>query len=160
MKRILSCVLFLLTSRPSRELFRTSPRASVEILFTPLLLPELRPSLIDQRQMSASHLRHGAAELEDLPFSFHLPHTQLADQLHCVQAKSFQSERAVEVSLRPTPDMVERNFLKQMEVLTQCCQVLVSVFVTHITSFNPHNRPVDKYSPTHFSDENPEAQRG
>ncbi|KAB1281895.1 hypothetical protein Cadr_000001738 [Camelus dromedarius] len=72
----------------------TSPRASVEILFTPLLLPELRPSLIDQRQMSASHLRHGAAELEDLPFSFHLPHTQLADQLHCVQAKSFQSERA------------------------------------------------------------------
>lgn len=48
----------------------------------------------------------------DLPFSLHLPHTEFADQLHCVQAKSFQSERAVEVSLRPTPDVVERNFLK------------------------------------------------
>ena len=69
-------------------------------------------SVLLLRATGASYLWHGAVQLEDLPFSLHLPHTQFADQLHCVQAESLQSERAVEVSLRPTPDMVERNFLK------------------------------------------------
>lgn len=64
----------------------------------------------------APHLRHGAAQLEDLPLSFHLPHAEFAHQLRRVQAESFQSECAVEASLRPTPDMVERNFLKDKRV--------------------------------------------
>lgn len=65
-----------------------------------------------------AYLWHSAVELEDLPFSFHLPHTEFANQLHCVQAESFQGEGAVEVSLWATPDVVKWNFLEDVGMVT------------------------------------------
>lgn len=84
-----------------------------------------RPPFV--RLTGASYLWHGAVQLEDLPFSFHLSYTEFAHQLHCVQAKSFQSEGTVEVSLRPTPNMVKRNFLKDIKVLTTNERLIVPI---------------------------------
>lgn len=50
--------------------------------------------------------------MEDLSFSFNLPHTQFAHQLLGIQTEPFQCEGAVQVPLTSTPDVVKGNFLQ------------------------------------------------
>lgn len=52
------------------------------------------------------------AELKDLSFSFHLPHTQLAADLCGGRAQSLQGEGAVKSSLTATPHLVEWDLLE------------------------------------------------
>lgn len=60
-----------------------------------------------------SYLWDGAVQLEDLPFSFNLPHAEFADQLQGIEAEPFQGEGAVQIPLAPAPDVVKRNLLQE-----------------------------------------------
>jgi len=68
----------------------------------PLLSPHLPTTHLSQRDV----------ELEDLPFPFHLPDTDLAGELSGSLAVPLQCKGAVQGSLAATPDVVERDFLQ------------------------------------------------
>lgn len=57
------------------------------------------------------------AELKDLSFSFHLPHTQLAAYLCGGRAQSLQGEGAVKSSLTATPHLVEWDLLEEARII-------------------------------------------
>lgn len=58
-----------------------------------------------------AHLSQCDVELEDLPFPFHLPDTDLAGELSGGLAVPLQREGAVQGSLAAAPDVIERDFL-------------------------------------------------
>lgn len=70
---------------------------------------------------SGLYLLQCVAELKDLSFSFHLPHTQFAADVCDGRAQSLQGEGAVKTSLTAAPHLVERDLLKKhgMHMLSQ-----------------------------------------
>lgn len=58
-----------------------------------------------------AYLRQRGVQLEDLPFSLHLAHADLAGQVHGGGGEALQGEAAVEVPLGAVPHLLEGELL-------------------------------------------------
>lgn len=61
----------------------------------------------------AAHLRQRGVQLEDLPFSLHLAHADLAGQVHGGAGEALQGEAAVQVPLGAAPHLLELELLHE-----------------------------------------------